>query len=196
MKILLSLCLLICIAYAHKVELFLRSDLGNTRNQNCTKFDFDEYKATFVPTEEQLSPKDWVGKLRDAFSPDDTNPNSLRFVDMYEDGVLSVSGDTGVETWGRRFFPDGDCNPIFAATNESNKRTVDFACKLLNPDTPADVREQVENGALRFTVTMGTACGKKVLLFPSFYDGQGGDFTPAGGYQPPKAVDNLSLIHI
>jgi hypothetical protein len=47
----------------------------------------------------------WCGTYRDMFSPDDKNPESLRFVDEVEGGGLVISANTGSVKWGPRFDP-------------------------------------------------------------------------------------------
>merc|ERR1711924_463233 len=149
----------------------------------------EEYAASFTPIEGEVTLADWCGELKDLFSPDDTNPDSLRFIDELEKGVLSISADTGGEKWGRKFDPDGTVNPTLDETAEPSARQTNFESKI-PADVPEELKAQVANGALTFTVTMGMSNGKKVLKWNGLYNGKGGPFLPAGEV-PASDCDNF-----
>mmetsp|Transcript_9047 Transcript_9047/g.17038 ORF Transcript_9047/g.17038 Transcript_9047/m.17038 type:complete len:161 (-) Transcript_9047:79-561(-) len=149
----------------------------------------EEMMADFKPTEGEISDADWCGSLKDLFSPDDKNPDSRRFIDMI-DGNMSVSADTGGEQWGKKFNPEGTVNPTLTATDVPNARKTNFASKI-PADAPEELKKQVAEGALTFTLVMGTSMGKKVLKFNGLYDGKGGPFLPAGGDVPATDCDNF-----
>ena len=96
----------------------------------------EEYAKSFTPIEGDVPLADWCGELKDLFSPDDTNPDSLRFIDEIEPGVLSISADTGGEKWGRKFDPEGTVNPVLAETGQPSARQTNFESKI-----PADAPE-------------------------------------------------------
>lgn len=146
--------------------------------------------ASFVPLS-NCSTEQWQGKLRDLFSPDDTCPRSTRYVDV-RDGALEVSAsNTDAEcnsTWGRRFDPHTSVDPVIVGSGCS--RQVSFLSKV-----PSSTPEHAlaERGALNFTLTLGTACGRKVLRWNGVYDGQGGEWPP-GHTSGPTACDNFWLF--
>jgi len=148
-----------------------------------------EFMKSFVPKEGAVEAAEWVGEYKDLFSPDDKNPDSRRFIDEI-DGALSISADTGTEKWGKKFEPEGTVNPVLAETEKPCERKTNFESKI-PADAPEEVKTQVANGALSFTVTLGTALGKKVLKWPGLYDGKGGPFMPAGGDVPASDCDNF-----
>merc|ERR1719401_1628692 len=106
------------------------------------------------------------------------------------DGKLCISADTGSEKWGKKFNPDGSVNPQLEATDKPSQRKTNFVSKIPS-DAPEELKKQVDNGALTFTVVMGTSQGKKVLKFNGLYDGKGGPFLPAGGDAPATDCDNF-----
>lgn len=146
-----------------------------------------EMEQDFKPLED-ATVKDWTGVYIDLFSPDDKNPASRRFVDLdAASGELQVSADTGGEQWGRRFDPNTEVNPILATTGYSPAaRTTSFISKV---PLDAPVRAEAEAGALNFTLTLGMACGKKVIKWNGLYNGQGGPF--GGNVVPPTDCDNF-----
>ena len=150
----------------------------------------EEFEADFKPIVGAVEDGYWCGTLKDLFSPDDTNPDSRRFIDQLEFGVLSISADTGGEKWGRKFDPTTSINPTLTEAGESNQKNVNFESKI-PADAPEELKAQVANGALRFTVTMGWSLGKKVLKWNGVYNGQGGPFLPAGGDVPASDCDNF-----
>mmetsp|Transcript_28216 Transcript_28216/g.51955 ORF Transcript_28216/g.51955 Transcript_28216/m.51955 type:complete len:553 (-) Transcript_28216:64-1722(-) len=146
----------------------------------------EEYAEAFVP-KESASPADWVGTWIDMFSPDDTNPASRRFVDFdAESGTFQVSADTGGEKWGRRFDTSTPVNPTLAATDVPHVRKTSFLSKI--PED-APIYADAKNGALEFTLVMGTAFGHKVLKWNGLYDGKGGKF--GDNEVPPSDCDNF-----
>jgi hypothetical protein len=145
-------------------------------------------RLSFVPREGEVAEADWLGELVDLFSPDDTNPDSRRYVDLI-DGALSVSAKTGDEEWGRKFHPEGAVNPTLEATDKQCERKTKFDSKI-PADAPEAIKAEVAAGALTFTLVMGTALGKKVLKWNGLYDGKGGYFTPAGDV-PASDCDNF-----
>jgi len=149
----------------------------------------DEMKNGFVPMSGEIAQTEWVGALRDLFSPDDKNPDSRRYVDII-DGVLSISADTGSEKWGKKFNPNESVNPVLAETGIKNARLTNFESKVPN-EAPEEFKEQVKNGALAFTVTMGKFNDKRVLKWNGPYNGKGGPFFPAGGDLPASDCDNF-----
>lgn len=150
----------------------------------------EEFRADFKAIEGPVELKDWCGAFKDLFSPDDTNPDSRRFIDEIEPGVLSISADTGAEKWGRKFDPTTSTNPTLTETGEACSRMTNFESKI-PADAPEELKAQVANGALTFTVTMGQSLGKKVLKWNGPYNGEGGPFLPAGGDVPANDWDNV-----
>merc|ERR1712194_117008 len=141
----------------------------------------EEYAAAFVPAESSTQ-ADWVGTYVDMFSPDDTNPDSRRFIDLDESlGELQVSADTGGEKWGRRFDKTTSVNPILVSTDAPNARKTSFLSKV---PKDAPVYADAVSGALDFTLIMGTAFGEKVIKWNGLYNGKGGKF---GGEDVPAS---------
>jgi hypothetical protein len=146
----------------------------------------EEMAAKFVEWESTASVCDWCGELKDLFSPDDTNPDSRRFIDLIGQEVC-ISGDTCGEKWGRKFDPESAVSPTLSygdreALGAAFKTCVmhtNFASKVPR-DAPQAVQDEVFAGALAFTVVLGSVDGKKVLKWNGLYDGKGGHFTPAG----------------
>jgi len=146
----------------------------------------EEYADAFIP-EKLCTDADWQGTLIDMFSPDDTNPDSRRFLDFAEEaGELQVSADTGGEKWGRRFDKTTSVNPVLAPTEKSCVRKTSFLSKV-PPEAP--VYEEAMDGALDFTLELGTAFGEKVIKWNGLYDGKGGKF--GGNTVPASDSDNF-----
>jgi hypothetical protein len=121
------------------------------------------------------SETDWEGVLKDMFSPDDTCPQSLRYIDLATDGSdqlqVSASGTDANcnSTWGRKFNSTTSVNPVLAPTNQSCVRTTSFVSKV-PPDDP--LYEDAQNGALNFTLMLGTVDNHKVNMWNGVYNGQ------------------------
>lgn len=134
----------------------------------------------------------WTGVLVDLFSPDDTCPESTRYVDWRDDQLeVSASGtDTNcTSTWGRRFNATTSVNPVLASTSDYPcVRTTSFVSKV-PPDDP--LYADAQDGALNFTLILGTTFGQKVNMWNGVYDGLGGDVD--GVYVPPSACNNFWL---
>jgi len=155
----------------------------------------EEYAVAFLPA---AYPGRWMwrGVYVDMFSPDDTNPFSRRYIDFDEaSGELQISADTGAEKWGRRFDKTTSVNPIltsfgFAKMNPTKGSPNSLKTSFLSK-VPKDAPEYAEaqDGALNFTLTMGTAFGKKVIKWNGLYDGKGGKF--AGEDVPPTKFGNF-----
>lgn len=159
------------------------SDCDNFWRQVRTKVD---YASAFVPME-SCSEADWAGTCIDMFSPDDTNPDSRRFIDGdVESGELQVSADTGGEKWGRRFDKTTSVNPVLESTDLPHVRKTSFLSKV--PES-APIYAEAKAGALNFTLVLGTAFGHKVIKWNGLYDGKGGEF--AGTTVPPSDSDNF-----
>ena len=133
---------------------------------------------------------DWVGRTVDMFSPDDPNAVSYRYID-FKNKELEISAQSGKVTWGKKFDPKSNINPTFnkisVYKNKSSRKT-NFASKIPKTDSE-DVKKQVKNGALKFTVTMGHVNGKKVLKWNGMYDGKGGIFGDKN--KPASDCDNF-----
>ena len=72
-------------------------------------------------------------------------------------------------------------------TGNDVERKVSFRTKV-----PADapVYEEAQNGALNFTLTLGTSSdGKGCIMWNGLYDGKGGPF--GGNDVPPSDCDNF-----
>mmetsp|Transcript_110939 Transcript_110939/g.324510 ORF Transcript_110939/g.324510 Transcript_110939/m.324510 type:complete len:160 (-) Transcript_110939:102-581(-) len=144
----------------------------------------EDYAEAFQPLED--GPLEaWCGEYIDLFSPDDKNPDSRRFIDL-RDGELQVSADTGGEQWGRRFHPEGLVNPVLAATDVPGVCKTSFLSKV---PKDAPIYEDVLNGALDFTLTLGMAFGTKVIKWSGVYDGKGGKL--GDETVPPSDCDNF-----
>ena len=96
-----------------------------------------------------------------------------------------MSADMGEgSTWGKRFDPTTDSNPIFVGDGVS--KIVDFA--VLVP--PENVKyEEAQKGALKFKVTLGKAFGIDCIKWSGPYLGQGG--LVAGLQVGPTDSDNF-----
>ena len=135
----------------------------------------------------------WEGVLRDLFSPDDTCPNSTRYIDFH-DWELEISGsDTDLNcnsTWGRRYNETTTVNPTLEVVPGESPcvRTTSFASKVPEGDP---LYAEAQAGALNFTLKLGMSVGSKVVMFNGVYDGQGGDIN--GVYVPPSDCDNFWL---
>ena len=92
------------------------------------------------------SAEDWVGKMRDVFSPDDTCPESTRYVSLVG-GKLHVSAshtdDGCTSTWGIKYDPTTTVDPIITL-DEADACTgkVSFRSKV-GPDAPIYADAQV-----------------------------------------------------
>ena len=80
------------------------------------------------------SAQDWVGKMRDLFSPDDTCPESTRYVTLVG-GKLHVSAshtDAGcTSTWGIKYDPTTTVDPIITLSeSDSCTGKVSFRSKV------------------------------------------------------------------
>ena len=141
--------------------------------------------------------------MKDMFSPDDTCPNSTRYVDAaivrQESGQplvdlqVSASGtdEPGCDTtWGRRFSDSTTVNPTISRVPGEGPcvRTTSFVSKVA-PEDP--LYEDAQAGALNFTLWLGSVKGSKVYKWNGVYNGQGGDM--AGAYAPPSNCDNFWL---
>lgn len=150
---------------------------------------------SFTPLSEgECATANWPGTLHDLFSPDDKCPHSLRYIDA-RDSQLEVSANgTGAgcsSSWGRRFHPASSVNPTIEELPRFRAchRGVSFLTKV-SPDDP--LYPLAAAGALNFTLTLGRACGRKVLRWNGVYNGKGGEFPP-GQQAPPSACDNFWL---
>jgi len=157
--------------------------LGKPNKQNYCK-DFVEAIG--------INDKSWVGKSVDLFSPDsfdDPNAKSYRYID-WTNGELELSGKNGKQTWGRRFEPNGSVNPtLVRVTNGvASSRMTNFESKV-GSDASSEVKEEVKNGALEFTVSLGHVNGKRVLKWNGMYNGKGGKFD--GDMKPASDCDNF-----
>ena len=149
-----------------------------------------------VADADDCSDLQWEGILKDMFSPDDTCPNSTRYIDARQgDGnsialEISASGtdDNCNSTWGRRFDPTTTVNPVISRITGAGPcvRSTSFVSKV-PPDDPLYADAQA--GALNFTLKLGTVNGTKVNMWNGVYNGQGGDMN--GQYSPPSDCDNF-----
>ena len=134
----------------------------------------------------------WEGVLKDLFSPDDTCPQSTRYVDLRE-GDLEVSASNTDNncnsTWGRRYDPTTTVNPVLIPGIMPCMRNVSFISKVPvgNP-----LYNDAQAGALNFTLTLGVAFGDKVYRWNGVYNGQGG--TVSGNVVGASACDNFWLF--
>ena len=150
----------------------------------------ESFIQSFKPHGDDMpDPSIWIGTYRDLFSPDDTNPDSRRFIDLVGN-EMRISADTGSEQWGKRFNEATSVNPLLEPVPLSCslvRLTVSFLSKV---PLDAPVRAEAEAGALNFTVTVGEACGfPGVLMWNGLYDGKGGSF---GGQDVPASdCDNF-----
>jgi len=147
----------------------------------------EEYLKAFTPLK-SCTAVNWTGTYKDLFSPDDKNVDSKRFIDLDPiTGELRVSADTGSEKWGRRFNATTSVNPVLTITDAPDGiRTTSFLCKV---PTTAPIYGEAKAGALNFTVKLGMAFGKKVILWNGLYNGKGGIF--GGNKVDPSACDNF-----
>ena len=155
----------------------MRSTLTFTKEHCCE--DFQPFRSADVQM--------WTGTLVDLFSPDDVNPVSRRFID-FRNNELEISASTGTEKWGKKFFPHSNVNPVLTTSFSSARSTVSFLSKI---PKNSPLRSYAELGALNFTLTMGTAFGRRMLRFNGLYDGHGGLWVPAGKKVPPSDCDNF-----
>jgi len=147
----------------------------------------DEYAAAFIPEKKLCTDADWQGTLIDMFTPDDTNPDSKRFLVFAEEaGELQVSADTGGEKWGRLFDKTTSVNPVLVPTAVSCVRRTSFISKV---PQGAPAYAEALDGALDFTLVLGTAFGEKVIKWNGLYDGKGGKF--GGNSVPASDSDNF-----
>jgi hypothetical protein len=164
-----------------------------------------DWCASFVISDDaECTDEQWQGVLKDMFSPDDTCPDSTRYIDVtrptnafYRSLEVSASGtdDNCNSTWGRRFNSTTSVNPTISriSTEEGGGgyegpcvRATSFVSKV-TPDNPLYADAQA--GALNFTLKLGTVNGSKVNMWNGVYDGQGGDMN--GAYVAPSNCDNF-----
>ena len=132
------------------------------------------------------------------FSPDDTCPNSTRYIDPSSGEsngtTLQVSASGTDEncnsTWGRRFNATSSVNPILSRVDGQGPcvRATSFVSKI-PPDDP--LYQDAQAGALNFTLKLGDVNGTKVNMWNGVYDGQGGEVN--GEEAPPSDCDNFWL---
>ena len=157
--------------------------------------------SSFVLAEpRQCTDKDWTGVLKDMFSPDDTCPDSTRYIDARitrpsSPYIISLEvSASGTEepdcktTWGRRFNKTSNVNPIITKVKGHGPcvRSTSFISKVM-PGDP--LYNDAQAGALNFTLWLGTVNGTKVNKWNGVYNGKGGDMT--GNYAPPSDCDNF-----
>mmetsp|Transcript_98369 Transcript_98369/g.281400 ORF Transcript_98369/g.281400 Transcript_98369/m.281400 type:complete len:213 (-) Transcript_98369:168-806(-) len=166
----------------------------------------DEYCANFVPS---TAPSDctnelWGGVFVDMFSPDDTCPDSTRYIEMgYPEDPVAADEDLHVSasdtddgctsTWGKKFDPDTSVDPIVTPSIiDPCKGWVSFRSKV-PVDDPAYAYAQA--GALDFNLTLGSVDGGvKAIRFSGMYFGQGGAWVGDDGsvvQVPASACDNF-----
>ena len=156
----------------------------------------------FVPAM-SCSTQHWVGVWKDLFSPDDTCPNSTRYIELGDtsqynfDGKLHISAsgtDAGcTSTWGRKFDRATSVDPqLTPLSGAACAATVSFESKV---PKEAPVRKFVDQGALNFTITLGTFQGRAGFIkFNGLYNGAGGPWLDDQGRLvdvPPAACDNF-----
>lgn len=120
----------------------------------------------------------WTGQFDDLFSPDDTCPHSKRYIEEgngkfpYGDFLLHVSAN-GTEancnsSWGRKFHPDTTVDPLITLSPSPAvcEARVSFASKV---PKDAPVRKYVDNGALNFTLQLGSVDGRRLIKFSGMY---------------------------
>lgn len=153
------------------------AEVARSKKAYCEAFIPAAYPAAWM----------WVGVYIDMFSPDDTMPESQRFIDFDEASrEFQISGDTGREKWGRRFNKTTSVNPTLRSFGSLNAFKTSFLSKV--PEDAPSYPDALD-GALNFTLTMGTAFGEKVIKWNGIYDGKGGKF--AGKSVPPVDCDNF-----
>ena len=169
----------------------LASEDDNNKTSWCASFAMAD--AT------ECTDKAWAGILKDMFSPDDTCPNSIRYVDAFQQlsqplVALQVSASRTEEpgcntTWGKR-FNDSTINPVLSRVPGAGPcvRSTSFVSKV-PPGDP--MYEDAQAGALNFTLWLGTVNRSKVSKWNGVYNGQGGDIS--GTYVPPSDCDNFWL---
>lgn len=157
-----------------------------------------EYCAYFRTNATNL----WTGTLKDLFSPDDTCPQSTRFIDGAIATQLHISashtGPTCSESWGKRFFPSGTVDPvIYDMLPDHVNAKVSFESKIPK-DAPE--RKYVDAGALDFSLQLGevTVDGVRsaVIKWNGMYDGKGGPWLDGTGKEiqvPPDDCNNFWL---
>ena len=162
--------------------------------------------ASFVQADnEACSDESWTGVLKDMFSPDDTCPNSTRYIDavLGEKGSfvsleISASGTDAFcnSTWGRRFNSSTSVNPTISRVPGAGPcvRATSFVSKVPEGDPLYD---DAQAGALNFTLKLGTVMNSssgstlRVNMWNGPYNGAGGDM--AGTTAPPSECDNFWL---
>ena len=145
---------------------------------------------------ENCTDDNWTGILSDLLSPDDVCPESTRYIDI-RSGELQVSASNTDancnSSWGRRFDPTTAVNPILLAAVASTSactRTVSFLSKV---PTTAPIYQDALNGALHFSLTLGTVHDQKMIKWSGVYQGNGGMLN--GVIQSPSDCDNFWLYH-
>ena len=184
------------------IVFFLLSNTYLTFTAALSK-DKAEWCSSFILAEEkECTDEDWIGVLKDMFSPDDTCPNSTRYIDGIHKAVpkglrfileVSASGTEEPDcdtTWGRRFNKTTTVNPIISKVRGQSPcvRTTSFMSKVMPGDPLYD---NAQNGALNFTLWLGSVNCSKVNKWNGVYNGKGGDM--AGTYVPPSDCDNFWL---
>lgn len=144
---------------------------------------------------------DWTNVWQDLFSPDD-QPNATctnlprRFIYESQDGDMHMAGLTCCKgEWGKLFNPASITDPHLT-TRDQCSGSVDFASKV---PSDAPVQKYVKQGALKFTMTYGTATNADgsshpVIKFNGMYDGNGGPWMGDDGHEvkiPPSDCDNI-----
>ena len=170
------------------------TDDRSSLRRGASSASLQDYCAAFAASDDTYCSDvgNWEGVLRDLFSPDDTCPESTRYVDL-RDGALEVSAsntdDNCNSTWGRRYDVTTTVNPTLIPGIAPCMRNVSFISKIppgtaLYPDAQA--------GALNFTLTLGAAFGSKVFRWNGVYNGQGGDVN--GNSVGASVCDNFWLF--
>ena len=153
-------------------------------------------------SDEECTDLAWKGVLKDMFSPDDTCPNSTRYIDVARPTntttflVLEVSAsgtdDNCNSTWGRRYNSSTTVDPIISIPKEGFEGPCVRETSFVSKVPPGDpLYADAQAGALNFTLKLGTVNGSKVNMWNGVYNGQGGDID--GSYAPPSDCDNFWL---
>jgi len=166
-------------------SLALPGAAGYTLHELCSAF------RQFGNT--SCSDADWVGTLKDLFSPDDSCAKSTRYIDASggSRSRLEISAsDTGSDckqVWGRRFNSSSSINPVLTPTAAGLcSRRVSFRAKFA-PSEPFYYAVNGSHRALDFTLKLGSAFGDKMISWNGLFDGHGGYAGTSSARQHYKA---------